>query len=40
MRLERKVRLDRAGSCGPFCGLVSHPKSSGVGERRVSDFFL
>lgn len=40
MRLERKVRLYQAGSCGPSCGGLSHPKSGEVGKSWVSAFFL
>lgn len=31
IRLERKVRLDHAGSHGPSHGVLTHPRNSGVG---------
>ena len=33
-------KTEFAGSCEPSCEVVSHSKSSRVGERRVSDIFL
>lgn len=34
-RLERKVRLDHAGPHGLSYGVLTHPKSSGVGRSHV-----